>query len=212
MDNWIAAADPATGSGSATGATELISSPSLSGNTMQFSTNYSDYAGELYYTDFGIDTTSSNFVYDGWVYFDSSSSSIANLEMDMNQVLPNGDTVIFGFQCDGWSGTWDYTENTGTPTAFVDRWINTTAACNVKKWAQNAWHHVQISYSRDDVGDVNYQSVWLDGNEQQINITVPSAFKLGWAPALITNFQMDSNAPGSASSTVYLDNLTISRW
>ena len=36
----------------------------------------------------------------------------------------------------------------------------------------------------------------------QINITVPSAFKLGWAPALITNFQMDSNAPGSASSTI----------
>jgi hypothetical protein len=120
--------------------------------------------------------------------------------------------VIFGFQCDGWSGTWDYTENAGTPTAFVDRWVNSSAACNVKNWAQNAWHHVQISYSRDDVGDINYQSVWLDGTEQQINVTVPSAFTLGWAPSLITNFQLDSNAPGSASSTVYLDNLTISRW
>jgi hypothetical protein len=212
MDDWIAADDPATGNGFAIGAMEMVGSPSLSGSARQFNTNYSDYAGELYYTDFGIDTTSSNFVYDGWVYLDSSSSTIANLEMDMNQVLPNGDTVIFGFQCDGWSGTWDYTENTGTPTDYVDRWINSTAACNVKNWAQNAWHHVQISYSRDDSGNVNYQSVWLDGNEQQINVTVPSAFTLGWAPSLITNFQLDSNAPGSASSTVYLDNLTISRW
>ena len=120
--------------------------------------------------------------------------------------------MIFGFQCDGWAGIWDYTENAGTPTAFVDRWVNSSAACNVKNWSQNAWHHVQISYSRDDDGNITYQSVWLDGNQQQINATVPSAFALGWAPSLITNFQVDSILPGSSSSTVYLDNLTISRW
>ena len=43
----------------------------------------------------------------------------------------------------------------------------------------------------------------------QINATVPSAFALGWAPTVLTNFQVDSFAPGSSSSTVYLDNLTI---
>jgi hypothetical protein len=41
---------------------------------------------------------------------------------------------------------------------------------------------------------------------------VPSAFALGWTPALITNFQVDSFDPGWSSSTVYLDNLTVSRW
>jgi hypothetical protein len=211
LDDWTAAADPST-SGPATGATAMVSSPSLSGNALEFDTNYTYYGGELYYAFFAIDTTSKNFVYDGWVYLDKSSGSIANVEMDMNQVLPNGNTVIFGFQCDGWSGTWDYTENAGTPTEFVDRWVNSSAACNVKNWTQNAWHHVQISYSRDDDGNVTYQSVWLDGNQQQINVTVPSAFTLGWAPSLITNFQVDSILPGSSSSTVYLDNLTISRW
>jgi hypothetical protein len=41
---------------------------------------------------------------------------------------------------------------------------------------------------------------------------VPSAFALNWAPAIVTNFQVDSVLPGSSSSTIYLDNLTISRW
>jgi len=41
---------------------------------------------------------------------------------------------------------------------------------------------------------------------------VPSAFALGWGPTLLTNFQVDSATSGKSSSTVYLDELTISRW
>jgi hypothetical protein len=211
FSGWVSLDDPGT-FGSANGAMAMASCPSLSGNAREFYTTYTYYGGELYYASFGDDTKSSNFVYDGWVYVDGSSGSIANLEMDMNQVMSNGETAIFGFQCDGWSGTWDYTENAGTPTDPIDHWVNSSAACNVKNWAQNAWHHVQVSYARDDSGNVNYQSVWLDGNQQQINATVPSAFALSWAPTLLTNFQVDSVVPGWSSSTVYLDNLTISRW
>ncbi len=211
LDNWLAIDDPAAG-GSATGAMVIAGSPSLSGNALEFYTTYTYYGGELYYVSFGIDATSRNFVYDGWVYLNNSSGSIANLEMDMNQVMQNGETVIFGFQCDGWAGTWDYTENAGTPTTPIDRWVNSSAACNAQTWAQNTWHHVQVSYSRDDNGNVTYQSVWLDGNQQQINATVPSAFALGWSPTILTNFQVDSAVSGWSSSTVYLDNLTVSRW
>jgi len=106
--------DPST-LGTANGAMAMVGCPSLSGNAREFYTTYSYYGGELYYASYGDDTTSSSFVYDGWVYLDNSSGSIANLEMDMNQVMANGQTVIFGFQCDGGSGTWDYTENAGTP-------------------------------------------------------------------------------------------------
>jgi hypothetical protein len=71
---------------------------------------------------------------------------------------------------------------------------------------------VQISYSRDDVGNITYQSVWLDGKEQVINATVPSAFALGWAAGhLQTQFQVDGIGK-SGKTTVYLDNLTIYRW
>jgi hypothetical protein len=209
--DWVSVYDSGT-NGNAAGAMVMVGSPSLSGNALEFYTTYTWYGGERYYASFGDDTTSSNFVYDGWVYLDNSSGSIANLEMDVNQTLSNGETVIFGFQCDGWNGTWDYTENAGTPTAPVDHWVQSGAACNAQTWAQNTWHHVQVSYSRDEYGNVTYQSVWLDGNQQQINATVPSAFALGWAPALLTNFQVDSIAPGWSSSNVYLDNLAISRW
>ena len=209
--DWISVYDSGT-YGSASGAMATVGSPSLSGNALELYTTYTYYGGERYYASFGDDTASRNFVYDGWLYLNNSSGSIANLEMDMNQTMSNGETVIFGFQCDGWSGTWDYTENAGTSTAPVDRWVNSSAACNLKTWAQNTWHHVQVSYSRDDYGNVTYQSVWLDGNQQAINATVPSSFALGWAPTLTTNFQVGSIAPGWSSSTVYLDNLAISRW
>ena len=176
LSGWTGVDDPGT-YGTADGAMAMVSAPSLSGNALEFYTTYTYYGGERYYFAFSNDTTSSNFVYDGWVYLDNSSGSIANLEMDMNQVMANGETVILGFQCDGWSGTWDYTENAGTPTAPIDHWVNSSAPCNVKNWAQNVWHHVQVSYSRDDYGNVTYQSVWLDGNQQQINATVPSRIR-----------------------------------
>jgi len=190
----------------------MTGSPSLGGNAREFYTTYTYYGGERYYAAFGDNTNARNFVYDGWVYLTDSSGSVANIEMDLNQVMPNGETVIFGVQCDGWSGTWDFSENIGTPTAPVDHWLNSSAPCNVRTWSQFTWHHVQISYSRDDYGNVTYQSVWLDGNQQPINVTVPSAYALSWAPTLLTNFQVDSFDPGSSSSTVYLDNLTVSRW
>lgn len=211
LGGWIGIDDPGT-YGSAAGAMAMVASPSITGNAAEFYTTYTYYGGELYYATFGDDTSASNFVYDGWVYLTNSQGSIANVEMDMNQVMPNGQTVIFGFQCDGWNGTWDYTENAGTATSPVDHWVQSSAACNVQNWSQYAWHHIQVSYSRDGYGNVTYQSVWLDGNQQQINATVPSAFALGWGPTLLTNFQVDSFAAGWSSSTVYLDDLTISRW
>ena len=187
-----------------------VGSPSLSGNALEFDTTYSYYGGELYYASFGDDTTSRNFVYDGWVYLDNSTDSVANLEMDMNQVMSNGETVIFGVQCDGWAGTWDYTENAGTPTAPVDHWVNAGAACNPRTWARNTWHHVQVSYSRDSSGNITYKTVWLDDVPQTINATVNSAFALGWAPSLLTNFQVDGYGNGQA--IIFLDNLTVYRW
>jgi hypothetical protein len=113
------------------------------------------------------------------VYLSSSAGNVANLEMDMNQVLANGDTVIYGFQCDGYSGTRDYTANQGTVSDPKDVWVHSGAPCNVQSWSKEQWHHVQISYARDDSGNVTYNAVWLDGVEAQINATVPSVFALG---------------------------------
>jgi len=203
LDTWIFNHDAGT-PGTATGATSLVSTPSLSGNAREFASSYTDAGGEIYSVVYANDTTSTNFVYDGWVWI-ATGSSIANLEMDSNQVMANGDTVIYAFQCSGYSKKWEYSGAGAT-------WVASSQSCNPSAWTTDAWHHVQIEYSRDDSGNVTYQTVWLDGVGQAINATVPSAFALGWQVGVVqTQFQIDGLG-ASGSSTVYLDDLTISRW
>lgn len=210
LSNWNSAYDTGT-TGSSNGAMDLVADPSVSGQAREFDTTYTNYGGERYYVSFGADTTATNFFYDVWVYLPASPTDIANLEFDMNQVMANGQTVIYGFQCDGYSSTWDYTENAGTPEIPVDHWVKSSASCNIHSWSTDTWHHLQVSYSRDDAGNVTYNSVWLDDVEQPINATVPSAFALGWGSTLLTNFQVDG-VGASGSSTAYLDNMTVYRW
>ena len=211
LSNWRDMNDLGVLNGLSAGSTALVGSPSLSGSSRQFATSYSNYGGQRYWVTFDSDTRATNFLYDGWVYLPSPSSGIGNLELDMNQVMANGQTVIFGIQCDGASGTWDYTENAGTPTAYYDHWVHSGQPCNPRQWSPDTWHHVQFLYARDDAGNVTYKSIWLEGVEQDLNVTVPSSFALGWGPVLLTNFQVDGGSLMGAA-TAYLDNLNIYRW
>lgn len=210
LNTWNGTHDSGTSGGSG-GTMSLIGSPSHIGIPRAFVSNYSNGGGVRYWVSFGDDPAATNFMYDGWVYLTNSATDVANLEMDMNQTMPNGQTVIFGVQCDGYSSTWDYTENLGTPESPKDHWAHSTAACNPRSWSRNAWHHVEITYSRTSTGVVTYKSVWLDGVKSAMNATARSAFALGWGPTLLTNFQVDGLG-ASGSSTVYLDDLTIYRW
>jgi hypothetical protein len=210
LPNWRVKHDPGT-SGSSVGSMTLVTDPSVSGEAAQFNTSFTDWGGELYSQTYATDANATNFLYDAEVWIEAGSA-IGNLEMDNNQVIPDGDTVIYAFQCAGDTNTWDYSENAGTPAEPVVKWMQSNQPCNPADWTPNAWHHVQVSYSRDDVGNVTYNAVWLDGVEAPINATVPSAFTLGWAAGvLVTNFQVDG-VGSSGSSTLYLDNLTLYRW
>jgi hypothetical protein len=210
LPGWRIKHDPAT-PGAATGAMAVVSDPSMSGQAQEFDTTFSNAGGILYSLTYGADAEPKNFVYDAQVWI-GSGSALSNLEMDNNQVMPNGDTAIYAFQCSGYTNTWEYSSNAGTPSSPVVKWIRSTAPCNPSNWTPDTWHHVQISYSRDDAGNVTYHSAWLDGVESPINQTVNSAFRLGWAAGtLVTNFQVDGIG-ASGSSKLYLDNLTIYRW
>jgi hypothetical protein len=211
LTNWVAAFDSSTGIGTASGSMSIVSSPSQNGHARQFVTKFTNSGGERYSVVFGDDETSTNFFYDTWVYLTGSSSQIGNLEMDLNQTMQNGQTALFGFQCDGYTNTWDYTKNAGSPTAPIDQWVHSGAYCNPRSWSINTWHHVQVYYSRDESGNVTYHSVWLDGAQSNINATVNSAFALGWAPALLTNLQV-GGLSSSGAPAVYVDNMTITRW
>jgi hypothetical protein len=210
-DTWVWDHDPGT-PGTAVGDSEIVSVPSLTGNARQYSFSFTDSGGEIFHTSFGKDTAATHFVYEAQIWIDDPSS-IANIEMDMNQVMNNGETVIYGVQCDGYSGTWDYTLNVGTPTEPKDHWMHSNVTCAAPSaWEPMTWHSVQIAYSRDGEGNVTHESVVFDGEQSNFeNATGNSAFALGWSPTLLTNFQIDgSGADGSAS--VYLDEVNISRW
>lgn len=208
---WYMTEDTASGGGIATGTTSLVSSPSFSGAAREFDISFRNSGGERYWAVFGADAHAANFTYDAEVYIAAPSDDIANLEFDMNQVMANGQTVIYGVQCDGYSGTWDYTRNAGTPENPVDQWLHSTAPCNPQRWTTNAWHHVQLSYSRDTLGNVTYKTITFDGILHRIDQTVPSAFALGWSQVLLTNFEINGLG-GYGSATVYIDQLAISRW
>lgn len=208
---WQGMADEGTGSVLASGRMSMVSSPTTTGYTRKFSMSYQNAAGERYWAAFGADTRAHNFLYDVQIYLDSTASDIANIEMDMNQVIANGQTVIYGFQCDGYAETWDYTTNEGTPEVPIDQWRHTAIPCNPRTWTKNVWHHIQVAYSRDDEGNVTYKYVVFDGVQKNINETVPSAFALGWGPMLLTNFQIDGLG-GYGSVNAYLDKMTIYRW
>jgi hypothetical protein len=209
LNGWHEAHDSGTGGGSS-GKMYLVGSPVHSGSSRAFVTRFYGAAGERYAISFGDNSTSTNFFYDGWIYLTSSASYIANVEFDVNQTMPNGNTVFMGFQCDGYSSTWDYTVNLGSAAHPRDHWAHSSSSCNPRTWTRDTWHHVQASFSRTSNGTVTYKTIYLDGVAHTLNRTAFSGQAVGWGPVLMTQFQIDSL--NSSTITAYLDDLTIYRW
>lgn len=200
------------GPGSSYGTMQVVSSPSLTGSARKFVTDFSNGGDERYSVNFSDDTQAENFFYDAWVYLTSSSSNIGNLEFDVNQTMSNGQTVMIGVQCDGYSNRWAYTVNEGSAPNPQPRWVPAGGSyCNPRAWSQYAWHHVQAYFSHDQSGNIRYHSVWLDGVESSLNVTAFGAFDIGWGPIINTQFQVDGRGSGG-HATAYVDGLTVSRW
>ena len=164
--HWTWSHDSGT-PGSAVGSTHFpVSSPSVDGEAREFYMSYSGKGGERFSLTFDHNTEVTHFVYDTYVYIDDPAQ-LANLEMDMNQVMSDGKTVIYAFQCSGNSGHWEYSTIEGNHPV----WHSTGLACSPKNWAANTWHHVQIASHRDSSGDVSYDWVGFDG----VNKTISNA-------------------------------------
>jgi hypothetical protein len=196
--------------GKSSGAMSIVNNPSHGGSARKFTTHFSNSGGERYSDSFGEDTTATNFVYDGWVYIAGSPSNLANIELDLNQTLDNGDVMIYSFQCSGNNGVWEYGSNAGSVKNSRAKWVHSHVSCNPKTWAGDTWHHVQIAYSRDSAGYITYQSLTFDGTVHTINARVFGEFGLHWGHVLQTNFQIDGI--GSGSNTTYLDDLSVYCW
>lgn len=211
MSGWRAVHDSG-GAGSSSGTTQVVSSPSKYGSSREYITSFQNNGTERYSLAFSDNIDAKNFFYDAWVYLTSSSSMLANLEFDVNQTMPNGQTVLMGVQCDGWTGHWAYTVNTGSAGSPKPKWVSKSGSiCNPRHWSTYRWHHVQASFSRDSSGYITYHAVWLDGVETSINTKVFGAADLGWGDVMNTQFQVDGYG-SSGHVTAYVDKLTVSSW
>ena len=208
--NWRWNYDPGT-PGSAQG-TSVYPEPGISSDNAarKFYMTYNDHGGEIYHLSFAIDAKATHFVYDTQIYLENPTQ-LGNIEMDMNQVMADGRTVIFGTQCSSYSKTWEYTVVKSTGNFG---WLPSNLPCNPKTWTANTWHHVQIASHRDGNGNVTYDWIGLDGVYSQFsNATGPSARSLGWALGdLLLNFQLDGANVTNGSITADLDQLKIYRW
>jgi hypothetical protein len=186
-----------------------VGSPSLDGRSREFSVSYWRHGGEIYHVSWGNDRYATHFVYDTYVYLDDPAQ-IQNLELDMNQVMSNRKTVIFGTQCSSISKTWDYVYQTSNHP----HWHASNIPCNPRNWTAFKWHHVQIAMHRSSTGVVTHDWVALDGAVHYFqNATASAALSLGWAEGdLLLNLQFDGENAGNGSIKAYLDKLIIYRW
>jgi hypothetical protein len=201
--------DPGTPGTSQGSSVYPISGLSPDNAAREYYMTYSAHGGEIYHVSFATDKVATHFIYDANVYV-TNPSQLANLEMDMNDVMPDGRTVILGTQCATYSKSWEYTYQSGGHF----HWRSSNIPCDPTKWSANTWHHIQIASHRDANGIATYDWVSVDGVYTDFqNATANSALSLGWAIGdLLINFQIDGASSGSGSNMFYTDKLTVYRW
>jgi hypothetical protein len=206
-DAWQYEHDGATPGGSQ-GSTVFPATTPQYDDAREFYMTYENHGGERWHLSFGNNPNATHFILDTYVFF-VNPDQVQNLELDMNQVTANGDTIIFGTQCSSISNTWEYSYVSGNSP----HWHPSNIGCNPRKWAPNTWHHVQIAFHRD--GDnVVHDWVSFDGAQSNFqNASAYSGLRLGWATGdSLLNLQLDGNNAGGGSITSYLHKLTVASW
>jgi hypothetical protein len=195
--------------GEARGSTLYPATVASYDDARKFYMTYSDHGGERWFLTIGNDVKATHFVYDTYIYL-VDPSQVQNLELDVNQVLSNGETVILATECASGSKTWEYT----IVKHGKDEWVNSNVGCDPTTWAAKKWYHVQIGMHRDSKGVVTHDWVDVDGKHSDFHDAVgASAKKLGWpAGDLLINFQLDGYNSGKGEITSYIHDLTIHRW
>ena len=188
--------------GSSTGSSKM------SGELRQFDAVWKHYGGERFHIYLGPkhkDGKSTSFTLDTWIYF-NKLADVNNIELDLNQVTLDGNTVIYGMQCNFPKGMWQYvTNHSGHP-----HWTNSNVPCLRKVWKSGVWHHVILKYHRSAAGNVTYDSVTFDTKVYKFSgASGPSVFGLGWGKGRqVVNFQVGGNKTGGGT-TAFLKNLTV---
>ena len=193
--------------GSSSGSTVYPATTPVYDDAREFYMTYSSGGGERWHLSFAKDSKATHFVMDTYVYV-VNPDKLANLELDLNQVIPNGKTVIYGTQCSTYSKTWEW-------TYYSDgfHWHQSNIPCDTRTWSAKTWHHIQVGFHRDSDGVVTHDWVNFDGKQSWFSgATANSAKSSGWASStLLMNVQLDGYQSGGSIAT-YLHKTTYYRW
>jgi hypothetical protein len=189
-----------------------IDSPSMSGDSTQYSLSGTTVYADALFNNHLIGDFSSqglpdnnhtlvptyhNFTYD--VYFYGTNLALSQaLEFDINQFFDNLG-FIWGHECRIAGGhEWDIWDN------INQHWVPTGIACHPNS---NSWNHLTIQVQRTSDNQLLFQSITLNGVTGTVNQYYNPGSTDGWYGVTI-NYQMDGNYQQSPYS-VYLDDLTF---
>ena len=196
--------------GTSRGSTVFPATTPVYDDARKFYMTYTNRGGERWYRFVAGDSKPTHFVLDTYVLL-PNPSQVLNLELDINQSMANGETVLLATQCAGIDGVgrWEATYTAGK----LDHWWASGPACNPRTWKANVWHHIQIGMHRDASGIVTHDWVTFDGTYHAWGYKHLAAHFLGWAPGTInTQVQVEGSNKTSGSATIFLHKLTIYRW
>ena len=189
-----------------------VKSPTMSGNSTQFSLGGNmDYSDVLWnnhligdFSSQGLPDTNHtlvpslhNFTYDVYFYGSNLGNSQA-LEFDINQFF-SGLGFTWGHECRIAGGNeWDIWDNVKL------KWVPTGISCYP---LENAWNHVVIQVERTSSNQLLYQSITFNGVTHTLNWTYAPFSAPGWY-GITVNYQMDGDYKQS-DYTVYVDKLNF---
>lgn len=186
--------------------TQMISTPSMDGNSAQFNIMASPpgctgYCNMLYFNPVAGGNNVSHFIYDLYFMIDKPNFAQA-LEFDINQTF-GGNRWVWGSECNfNASGKWDiWNDAPGTG------WIPTNIDC--KAFPANTWIHLVWNVER--VGSqVHYISLTVGDQTYQVDTYYPN--QSDWTLEEIdTAFQMDLDSNGDTYN-VWLDKVNLTAY
>jgi hypothetical protein len=188
-------------------------SPSLDGSSREFYVGGPVWTAALWYHPVqsytGQYNSATHFLWDFWVYVDSSSmQNVWTLEFDLYQAI-SGYEYMIGSHCQFSStqqGNYWYGWNQVT-----HQWIQTSVPCSRNLMPGGQWHHIQWMMERiPNSHYYKYDTLVVNGTVYPINMTQPADWS-GWGDTLGVQWQVDTNANGG-SVHMWTDKVTLTMW
>ncbi len=182
------------------------SSPSKDGASREFYVGGPAWTAALFWKKLGAHNSATHFIWDFWVYTNSSSlDNVWTFEFDLFQAI-NGYEYMIGTHCSIGDGYW-YGWNQAT-----NRWVQfSSAPCKKSQWTPGVWHHV-VWYMERVPGThyFKYDGLTMDGTTYTFNMTQPANYT-GWADNLGVQWQVDTNGNGGDVHW-WVDKVKLTMW